>query len=281
MPMTLEETSEPQRTTEIPLWVFRVVPPRAYHRLRRTPVVGRIVRALFDAVLPRRGLVLTRVRSGPLAGMVLEVDPRTQIDVVVGLYEEGVLATIRSLLAEGDTAFDIGAHLGYFSLVMGTRVGATGRVVSFEPDPTVMSALQRNVKRNGAQTGAELVLVPAAVDGESGTAAFTEGRETSRGSLVSEGGDLHVEVMTLDDIVRQFGTPALVKIDVEGRELGVLDGATETLSAASTAFVIEAHSRALEQACVDALTAQGYRCAVHVEPGRAESYVVARPLRSR
>jgi FkbM family methyltransferase len=269
--------ARPERETFVPAWVFRVVPPALYHRMRRAPVVGRVFSRAFDALVPRRGLVLVRVRRGPLDGMVLEVDPRTQIDAVVGDYERGVVETVSDVLRAGDTAFDIGAHLGYFTLLMATRVGEGGKVVAFEPDPVVMEGLDRNVKRNGAQAGAGIVLVPAAVDARPGRVGFVEGRETSRGRLVDTTGDLEVEVMTLDDLVLQFGSPRLVKIDVEGRETGVLRGAPETLAEARPVFVIEAHGEALEAECRALLEERGYACEVTREPGRAETYLVGRP----
>ncbi|MFN2489532.1 MAG: FkbM family methyltransferase [Actinomycetota bacterium] len=270
------ETPEVERAREVPLWLFRLVPPPLYHRLRRAPVIGSLVRAAFDTVIPRRGLVLARVRSGALAGMVLEVDPRMQIDAIVDRYEVVVRDVMLDVLQDGDTAVDIGAHLGYFTLVMAMRVKERGRVVAFEPDPTVMQGLERNVKRNGAQTGAGILVVSAAVDRHPGRLGFVEGRETSRGRLVEGGGDVEVEVMTLDDIALRFGAPRLVKIDVEGRELGVLQGGADTLAARATVFIIEAHGDELERACVNLLESYGYGCGILKERGRGESYVIAR-----
>lgn len=276
--VSAEDIASPsERVANVPAWLFRVVSPALYHRARRVPFVGAVVRRLFDATVPKRGFVLFRVQRGPLAGMVFELDPRTQMDIVVARYEERVRAAIERVLSGGELAFDIGAHLGYFTLMMAMRVGKKGRVISFEPDPSVMEGLRRNVVRNGAKTEAELVLVPAAVDGTSGRAHFVEGRETSRGKLVADGGDHEVEVMVLDDIVRQFGRPRLVKIDVEGREAGVLEGGSETLAAGATVFVVETHSPALEQRCRALFESAGYACDVVEEPGRAESYLVAWP----
>jgi FkbM family methyltransferase len=209
--------------------------------------------------------------------MVLELDPRMQIDAVIGRYEAVVQQVIQEVLDTGGIAFDIGAHLGYFTLLMASYVREGGRVVSFEPDPTIVRGLDRNVTRNRAKSGAEIVLVPAAVDEKPGRAAFTLGRETSRGRLSSQEGDLEVEVMTLDDASDRFGGAALIKIDVEGRELGVLTGGERTLSARRTVFIIEAHSEELQSQCRELLTSHGYRAEVLRERGRAESYVVARP----
>ena len=273
----IDEGSTSLAEVSIPRWFFRVLPPPIYHRIRRVPLVGTSVRRLIDTFVPKRGLVLTQVQSGALSGMVLELDPRMQIDAVIGRYEAVVQEVIEEVLGTGGIAFDIGAHLGYFTLLMASYVREGGRVVSFEPDPTVVRGLDRNVARNRAKSGAEIVLVPAAVDEKPGRAAFTVGRETSRGRLSSQEGDLEVEVMTLDDASDRFGGAALIKIDVEGREVGVLTGGERTLSAGRTVFIIEAHSEELQRQCRELLTSHGYRAEVLRERGRAESYVVARP----
>jgi FkbM family methyltransferase len=272
----LDEESAPLAETSIPRWFFRVLPPPVYHRIRRVPLVGTAVRRLIDAFVPKRGLLLTRVHSGPLGGMVLELDPRMQIDAVIGRYEAVVQEVIEEVLDGGRIAVDIGAHLGYFTLLMASHVREGGRVVSFEPDPTIVRGLVRNVERNRAISGAEIVVVPAAVDEMPGRAAFRVGRETSRGRLSGEG-DLEVEVMTLDDVSDRFGGAALIKIDVEGREVGVLSGGERTLSAKRTVFIVEAHSEDLQRQCRVLLERHGYRAEVLRERGRAESYVVARP----
>jgi FkbM family methyltransferase len=276
-PPTSGEESIPLTETSIPRWFFRVLPPPAYHRIRRVPVLGAAVRRLVDAMVPKRGLLLTRVQSGPLSGTVLELDPRMQIDAVIGRYEAVVQDAIEEALEAGGTAFDIGAHLGYFTLLMASYVGDGGRVVSFEPDPNVARGLQRNVDRNRAKSGAEIVLVSAAVDEEPGLAAFTVGRETSRGRLSSRQGDLEVDVTTLDDVWDDFGRAALVKIDVEGREVGVLSGGERALKARHAVFVIEAHTDELQQQCRAILGRHGYTSEVLRERGRAETYLVARP----
>jgi FkbM family methyltransferase len=267
----------PLTEISIPRWFFRVLPPPMYHRIRRVPFIGAAVRHLVDAMVPKRGLLLTRVQSGPLDGMVLELDPRMQIDAVIGRYEAVVQEVIEEALDGGGIAFDIGAHLGYFTLMMASYVGAAGRVVSFEPDPNIARGLHRNVERNRATSGAEIVLVPAAVDEELGRAAFTVGRETSRGRLSSRQGDLEVDVTTLDEVWDRFGRAALVKIDVEGREVGVLAGGEQALKARRAVFVIEAHSQELERECRAILERHGYTSDVLRERGRAETYVVARP----
>lgn len=250
----------------------------AYHRLRRSRAGPLMLRAI-DRAAGGRAAVPATVRAGPLAGMKLELDPRVQADVVIGAYERGASDAILRNLRTGDVAFDVGSHFGYFALLMATTVGPGGRVVCFEADSEVLPTLERNVARNAAVVEADVTVVNCAVAAHAGAMRFTRGGHTTRGAL-SDSGDVEVGAMTLDDAVLRYGTPELVKIDVEGAELQILDGAARLLERGSTTLVIETHSDALLEACVGRLTSHGYEVVQLSESGRAETYVVATPPRS-
>lgn len=247
----------------------------AYHRLRRSRAGPLMLRAI-DRAARGRSAVPATVLTGPLAGMTLELDPRVQADVVIDAYERRVSDAIRRELRAGDVAFDVGSHFGYFALLMSTAVGRGGRVVCFEPDLQVFATLERNIERNAPALGDGVIPVNVAVAGSAGSRRFARGGHTSRGSL-SDAGDVVVDAITLDDAVARYGAPRLVKIDVEGGELQVLDGAPLLLERASATFVIEIHSPALGRACTGRLRAHGYDVVDVRERGRAETYVVATP----
>jgi FkbM family methyltransferase len=271
---TPSRASEP-RAGGIAVQLFRLFPSRAFHHLRKTPVIGDVMLRAIDALLPHYGFVLKRIRAGPLRGAVLELDPRA-LDMVIGRYETGVQEIVQDTLQQGDTAFDVGAHLGYFTLIMASTVGSQGRVFSFEPDPAIMGALQRNVERNASSFPGRVVPVEAAVAGKAGRAVFARGWRTTRGKITKEEGDFDVEAFTLSDAAQRFGRPALMKIDVEGAELDVLEGGLDLLKAAKPVLLIEAHSSRLEQDCKTLLETLGYRCTSIVAPDRRETYIFAR-----
>ncbi|HEX2051108.1 MAG TPA: FkbM family methyltransferase [Actinomycetota bacterium] len=247
----------------------------AYHRLRRSRAGPLMLRAI-DRAAGGRAAVPATVRAGPLVGMTLELDPRVQADVVIGAYERHASDVIRRSLQAGDTAFDVGSHFGYFALLMSASVAPGGRVICFEPDREVFATLERNVARNARIVGTDVTAVNMAIAGSAGARRFARGGHTSRGSL-SDVGEVEVSAITLDDAVARHGVPALVKIDVEGGELQVLDGGSELLRAGSTVFVIETHSAALLDACRARLRSHGYDVVELSERGRAETYVVATP----
>ncbi|MDQ3955949.1 MAG: FkbM family methyltransferase [Actinomycetota bacterium] len=206
--------------------------------------------------------------------MRLEVDPRA-LDMVIGRYEPAIQEMLERTLRGGDVAFDIGANLGYFTLVMATTVGAGGRVVSFEPDPQMAAALTRNIERNvGPSDPVETVI--AAMGAATGRVRFARGWRATRGKVVSEGGDLEVEMTTVDEASERYGVPRLLKIDVEGAEVDVLQGATSVLKAEKPAVIVEVHSLELEQRCARLLQSFGYDCTRTVDRGKKETYLIAR-----
>jgi FkbM family methyltransferase len=260
----------------IALRLFRLLSPSVYRRLRAAPLIGAVLRRVLDLVLPSRGPVPLRVAGGPLQGLVVELDPRLHKEMLSGRFEPQIQRTIQELLSEGDTAFDVGAHLGYFSLSMATRVGGSGHVVAFEPNPSVAERLRRNVVQPASSLGSIVTPVATALGAQSGRLPFASGADSSTGRL-SPDGDLDVEVTTLDEVAERFGEPRLVKIDVEGAEVDVLRGGRRLIARRFAAFVIEAHSEHLEQACVRLLESLGYRCGrIQNEPG-GTAHLLARP----
>lgn len=223
----------------------QLVPPGA-QRLFRTGPVGKLTRSLLDRVAPAGQFEVLAVRSGELRGAMLEVDVRKQRDMIAGTYESEVQDVLVRHLAPGQVAFDVGAHLGFFTLLLARLVGNQGAVVSVEPDPFMGPRLESNLKLNGASN---VTVVRAAAGSVAGERRFTTGHGGGIGHL-AEDGDLEVTGTTLDSLADRFGAPNLIKVDVEGGELEVLRGASALLSAPNRpVLVVEVHD---EQAQSDA-----------------------------
>jgi FkbM family methyltransferase len=155
--------------------------------------------------------------------------------LVLGEYEPVESAFVRRVLSPGDLAIDIGANHGWFSILMATAVGAEGTVLAVEPLPPMLEALERNLGLNpdlrvdvervalGPEPGSvELHIFAGLPHGHASAATF--GR--------SDYSSYDCQVRTLDAIVAERGgrSPALIKMDVEGAELGVLQGARDLLA---------------------------------------------------
>ncbi len=148
----------------------------------------------------------------------------------------------RGVLAPGATVIDLGAHQGVIALMIARDVGEHGKVVAVEAEPHNARVAARNAELNDA---ANLTVVHAAGAARSGTISFAEGlngridEQTARGNV-------EVAAVTVDDLAREHGAPALVMIDVEGYEASVLAGAERLLVARTASFLVEVHEEIVQ-----------------------------------
>lgn len=142
-----------------------------------------------------------------------------------GLYEKALSGLLTTLVRPGMTVLDLGANVGYYTIISSRLVGEKGVVYSFEPDPVAYTFLCRNILLNGCTNvkTAELGISNATgtkwFDVDSG---FAEGRLTQSPRKTST----PVEVVSLDEYfgLRSWPSVDLVKMDVEGSEEAVLAG---------------------------------------------------------
>lgn len=185
-------------------------------------------------------------------------------------YEPCTSLLALGALRPGDIALDIGAHVGYFSMLFRLAVGATGTVISFEPMPDTYRRLLRNVLANRFTN---VLALPLAVAERSGSALFHLDADNEGESSLLANQDTeraHVQVTSLDDLFRD-GMPArprLLKIDAEGVEMNILRGAQQWFALYAPDIVIcEINRGALakggadERQVRDFFQAHGYRCA--------------------
>jgi FkbM family methyltransferase len=152
-------------------------------------------------------------------------------------------------LAPGDTAVDVGAHGGQYSLVMSAMCGPTGQVVSFEPDPYALALLRRNLALNPSIKPP--TIETCAVADRSGHRTLYSRHGNSQSSLARTAVEtsaelvaeaIRVPVVSLDEyfLTRTLPEPRWVKIDTEGAEILVLRGAARLL-AGGAGIVCELH----------------------------------------
>lgn len=143
-----------------------------------------------------------------------------------GLHEFNDMAFLLHLLRPGDTFADIGANVGSFTMLASAHVGA--KSLTFEPVPVTFSKLMRNINTNKIED--RVTAYNAAMGSKAGEIDFTNTLDTM--NHVAKKGETNitkVKVVTLDDIVLSHQVPILLKIDVEGFETEVIQGAERTL----------------------------------------------------
>ncbi|HEV2034894.1 MAG TPA: FkbM family methyltransferase [Candidatus Dormibacteraeota bacterium] len=189
------------------------------------------------------GLHKLRVLGGPLRGMYISTPALTRLSFSLGIYQRDVLEVMRRHVKAGMTAYDVGAHMGYFALVLAKLVGPDGRVLAIEPDPRNLEALRTNLFANGITN---VSVTPAAVADESAevlfaTFPFSSVSHIADSRTPSDARRITVAAITLDSFVYEEGNPApsFIKIDVEGAEARVLSGATQVLRKAAPVVIAE------------------------------------------
>ncbi|MEM7228587.1 MAG: FkbM family methyltransferase [Planctomycetota bacterium] len=150
-----------------------------------------------------------------------------------GWWEPDLTVYIRDHLRPGDTLIDVGANIGYFTLLASRCVGANGQVIAFEPAPRIVEALESHVRDNAA---ANVRIVPCAVSREEGTITVYGGPAHNLGLTTTRDSrglpaEADVPCGPLGAYVDHEAshTVRLVKIDVEGGEPAVLAGMVEWL----------------------------------------------------
>jgi len=166
--------------------------------------------------------------------------------IVRGTLEPPVQEALRRLLAPGDVFYDIGANVGFFTLVGARLVGPGGRVVAFEPVPWCARAVGRNIDLNGFAHAAIREQAVGAADGSArllvvGEASWSHLESTGRHADVRD--EIDVTVVSIDSLVASGAIPPpdVLKVDTEGAELQAITGARETIGRHRPAIVCELH----------------------------------------
>jgi FkbM family methyltransferase len=202
------------------------------------------------------------IQSGPLVGRSLYMNPEArayQGTMLQGTFDRFLFDYIDRTNWSGKVIYDIGAHIGYHTLNFAHRVGLEGRVFSFEPHPLHLERLKVNLSRN-TDLAARVTLMPIAVSNNAGyleffctesvegggsSASFIEGASTPfPRSNYTQYQAIQVEAARLDDLVTagRCLPPDLMKIDVEGAESLVIEGALDTLRKYKPIILMEVHS---------------------------------------
>jgi FkbM family methyltransferase len=175
-------------------------------------------------------------------GFRLRLDLRESLqrDFLFGLYDRRELELVREHLGDGDFV-DVGSHIGMYTVAAARAT--SGRVLAFEPNPSARAQLSENLTLNGCRN---VLVVPKAVADAPGHALLhvPATPDPSFSSLdagrFAEGRPIDVEVTTVDTEVQAAGVqPAVVKVDVEGGELGVVGGMSATIAAHRPVLLVE------------------------------------------
>ena len=218
--------------------------------------MSRNLQQILRSFLPNFGLRIRHVEQKRR----LEVRFREHLGLIArGAkgYEPQYVSVFRKLLTPGAIVFDVGANIGFYTVLFSAWVGLHGRVVAFEPDPANLKSLRRNLKLNECEN---VVVSPVALSNRSGIEPFSVdpvtrltghlGKGATYGSTIFGTGKedlISVVTSTLDDEMGKFGVPDLIKMDIEGGEHNALEGGVELLQRNRPLIVSELNLWSMDQ----------------------------------
>ena len=245
-------------------FLARILPLSVKQALYRLPPLARVIRGSINSSVDE-GLTVIEVAAGELKGYRVQLNLKTEKSRWLGTYEPELQAALREFLKPGDTVYDVGANIGYITLMMARLCGAAGKVFAFEALPANVERIRQNVALNDLSS---VTVVPAAVTDRSAPVIFYVHDSVGMGKAAGSAGrrdeqykgQIEVAGLCLDDFVYGQGNPApqAVKMDIEGGEVLALPGMQRLLREAHPLLFLELHGPESEQAAWENLRAAGY-----------------------
>jgi hypothetical protein len=220
---------------------------------------------LKNLVLPS-GSAPRTIQSGILSGVAMELDFAHNTQRWLGLQERELYGWFQRLSKGIATAIDVGANDGMYTLYFLAKTPARN-VLAFEPSEG-LAQLRKNLALNRFENDPRLELVTKTV------------------GTVANGQDV-----SLDSYLAQIHFPCLVKVDIDGGETSMLEGASRLLASPQVRWIIEVHSPALQEKCLEILNQANYRTFVvrnawwrhilpELRPTELNQWIVAIPASS-
>jgi FkbM family methyltransferase len=174
----------------------------------------------------------------------------------LGSYEYEKQQTISNIVKPGTIAFDLGAHVGFYTLLFSKMTGSLGRVFAFEPFPPNIYYLQKHIALNHIMN---VQILEVAVSDSSGVTSFLQQSNSSMGHI-GEFGGFDVEKVAIDELVKigKLPVPNYMKIDIEGAEYKALIGSQATLREFHPIIFLATHGNDVHGNCCEFLLRLGY-----------------------
>lgn len=231
---------------------------------RIDPLAGFIRRELNRAA--PQGLTKIQVAAGELAGIYFLLDLQTEKDYWLGTYEQDLQQAIREFVEPGSVVYDIGANIGYITMLLADAVGIDGQVYAFEALPMNLQRLRENLRIN--KVDERVIVIPGAVADRSGFLPFLIGPSNGMGklegsagrALVEDSKSIGVPSFSLDDLVYEENhtPPNVIKIDIEGGEVMAIKGMVRLLTEIKPVILMELHGTESAKTTWDTLSSLGY-----------------------
>jgi len=221
---------------ELAIWGARIIPRSAKSWVHNHQAFDGLSRKFFANMV---GSDLVTIPAGPMAGLKLAPGPHISHAHLRGVYELDTLQAIGRLSLSDKICYDLGASIGYLSLLMARNAR---HVYAFEPAPHAAEEIRRQAAANGM---ANITVIPNAVSNNERDVCFAI-TDVAYGSSItgpqSRWPELKLRTTTLDAFAEDHPLPDFIKIDVEGEEANVLEGAIHILESKRPILCCELHN---------------------------------------
>ena len=222
-----------------------------FSSISNSKFVGRALRMPLR-LIPKQATV--RILQGPLRSKRWIVGSFNH-GCWLGSYESAKQRKLIELVRPGMACWDVGANVGFYTLLFAELVGGAGRVFAFEPVPSNVALLRRHVEMNNYRN---VRIFPCALSHFDGETAFDPGPTTSMGHVAPKG-PMTVPCWRADTLFAagEVEAPDAIKIDIEGGEADFLRGARQAMEQHPVIF-LATHGASINHECVALLMASGY-----------------------
>lgn len=238
---------------------------RSWDIITRLPLIGNLLHRIARGLLPAQERVWVHMsyQEFPEQSAWLKVDPRYEYGQYQGTHDPAVQKFLVSLLKPGDCFYDVGAHIGFFSILAAFLVGVKGNIVALEPDRQNIAPLREAIARNSL--GSTIEIVEQAVWSRVGNVKLLSVRSgphsnSGMSKIVpwNVPDSYEVACTTLDLLSGAHPPPTLIKIDVEGAESKVLEGAEKLFTLWRPQLICEVHDHENARFVENWLDRRGY-----------------------
>lgn len=245
-------------------FIARTLPLPVKQALYRFPPLARFIRGSINASVDE-GLSVIEVAAGLLKGYRVQLNLKTEKSRWLGTYEPELQAALCEFLQPGMTVYDVGANIGYVTLMLAKQTGPSGKVFAFEALPVNVERVQKNLALNNLTNA---TVISGAVLDKTGSVKFYVHASVGMGKAAGSAGrreeqyqaEITVPGFSLDEFVYEQGHPApdAVKMDIEGGEVLALPGMRRILREHPPLLLLELHGPESEKVAWETLTAAGY-----------------------
>jgi len=245
-------------------WAAGVLPVPIKKLLYKIPFLSRFIRRSLNTAAPK-GFSEISIAAGAAKGLKMILDLQSEKDYWLGTYESDLGAAARKLIQHGDIVYDVGANVGYISLLCAQLSGKRGKVFAFEALPANVARLRKNVLINALEP--QITITHAAVidtgqavtflthpSGAMGKALGSDGRDEQYDGQITVPG-LALDVFVYDD---NHPAPDIIKMDIEGGEGKALSGMPRLLAEKKPILLIELHGEKAAHQVWDHLKQNAY-----------------------